>query len=67
LICCDGKWGIIEVDGETIHTNAARDHERDRLFREYGIREIEHFTAKECTSNPTFVAKKFLDLLRKNG
>lgn len=67
LICCDGKWGIMEVDGETIHTNAARDHERDRLFRTYRIRVIERFTAKECINDAEFVVTKFLDLLRKNG
>lgn len=66
-VCCDGKWGIMEVDGETIHTNAARDHDRDRLFRTHSIRVIERFTAKECISHPELVVKKFLDLLRKNG
>jgi hypothetical protein len=67
LVCFDGKWGIIEVDGETIHTNAARDHDRDRLFRTHRIRVIERFTAKECISDPRLVVKKFLELLKKNG
>ncbi len=67
LVCCDGKWGIIEVDGETYHTNAARDHDRDRLFRTHRIKVIERFTAKECVSNPKSVVGKFLDILGKNG
>lgn len=67
LVCCDGKWGIIEVDGETVHTNAARDHDRDRLFRTHRIRVIERFTAKECISDPKSVIRKFLDILSKNG
>ncbi len=67
LICCDGKWGIMEVDGETFHTNAAHDHKRDRLFSAYGIRVIHRFTAKECTNDAELVVTKFLDLLRKNG
>lgn len=67
LVCYEGKWGILEVDGETFHTNAARDHDRDRLFRTRSIPVIERFTAKECKSDPTFVVKKFLDILKKNG
>ena len=67
LVCSDGKWGIIEVDGETIHTVAANDHDRDRLFEEYGIRVIERFTAKKSTSDPEGVVTKFLNILKKNG
>jgi hypothetical protein len=67
LVCLDGKWGILEVDGETFHTTAAKDHDRDRLFRTRSIPVIERFTANECKSDPTFVVKKFLDILKKNG
>jgi hypothetical protein len=67
LICRDGKWGILEVDGETYHTNAAKDHERDRLFQDHGIRVVQRFTAKECTENPKGVVQRFLGLLMKNG
>ena len=67
LICLDGKWGILEIDGETYHSTAARDHERDRFFRSYGIRVIERFTASESYNNPESVVRKFLDILRKNA
>lgn len=67
LICCDGKWGILEVDGETYHTNAARDHDRDRLFQSHGIRVVQHYTAKRCTENPRGVVQEFLGLLKING
>jgi hypothetical protein len=67
LVCYDGKWGIIEVDGETYHTNAARDHERDRLFRSHGIRVIERYTAEQCAKEPQSVVRQFLALLKKNG
>ena len=67
LVCYDGKWGIIEVDGETYHLSAAKDHERDRLFRSHGIRVIERFTADQCIKDPKGVVRQFLDLLKKNG
>ena len=67
LVCHEGKWGIIEVDGETSHPIAAKDHQRDRLFRSHGIRVIERYTAKQCITNPKGVVREFLELLKKNG
>lgn len=67
LICFEGKWGILEVDGETYHSTAAKDHERDRLFRSYGIRVIERFTSSQCYNNPVAVVKQFLAILRNNA
>lgn len=67
LICFEGKWGILEVDGEAYHSSAAKDHERDRDFRTYGIRVVERFTASECYNNPEVVVRRFLALLRKNA
>lgn len=67
LVCADGKWGILEVDGEPFHpaSRAAEDHERDRLFRQYGIRLVEHFDARRCYDTPDMVASTFLALLRQ--
>jgi len=67
LVCYDGKWGIIEVDGEPYHTNAAKDHERDRLFQSHGIRVTQRYTTKQCIENPRGVVQEFLGLLKKNG
>ncbi len=67
LICLDGKWGILEVDGEAYHSTAATDHERDRFFRAYGIRVIERFTASQCYNNAEAVIRRFLVLLKKNA
>ena len=38
LVCHNGKWGILEVDGEPFHptTRTVHDHERDRLFKMHG-------------------------------
>jgi len=67
LVCEHGKWGILEIDGNAYHPSAARDHERDRLFRAYGIRVVERFTATECVSDAPTVVQRFLRVLRQNG
>ena len=67
LICADGKWGILEVDGEPFHppSRTTQDHERDRLFREHGIVVVEHFDASECFEQSDAVVERFLRLLRR--
>jgi|GEM_PF-1075975 hypothetical protein len=61
LICADGKWGILEVDGDPFHppSRTAEDHERDRLFKAHGIRVIEHFTATECYATQIKSLRRF--------
>jgi hypothetical protein len=68
LVCHNGKWGILEVDGEPFHpaTRAAEDHSRDRLFREHGIGYIDHFDATRCYNDAKGVVREFLGLLEKN-
>lgn len=67
LICSEGKWGIIEVDGEPFHppSRTTQDHERDRLFRKHGIRVVEHYDANRCYQNPNEVVSEFLKLLSR--
>jgi hypothetical protein len=67
LVCCDGRWGILEVDGEPFHpaTRAAEDHERDRLFRLQGVSAVEHFDAGECRRDADGVVRRFLEVLEK--
>jgi len=68
LICHNGRWGILEVDGEPFHppSRTVQDHSRDRQFKEHGIMLIEHFDATECFQKPDQVIAKFLDLLEKS-
>ena len=68
LVCVEGKWGILEVDGEPYHppTRTVQDHERDRLFRLYGIRVVEHFDAAQCYNAADRVVNEFLELLRRS-
>jgi very-short-patch-repair endonuclease len=68
LVCHEGKWGILEVDGEPFHppSRTVQDHERDRLFKAHGIRVVEHFDASECFENAPKVVEKFLEILRRS-
>src|SRR5258708_7586502 len=65
LVCQDGKWGILEVDGPFHEGLAAQDHDRDRLFRDYGIRVVERFKSEECYHDAPGVVRRFLALLEK--
>jgi hypothetical protein len=67
LVCHKGQWGILEVDGDPFHQpmNAARDHERDRLFKLHGIRIVERYRADECFENAAGVIDGFLALLER--
>jgi very-short-patch-repair endonuclease len=71
LVCANGKWGIIEVDGSDWHPRerAAVDHERDRRFREHGVRVVERYDARECYDRELAagVVAGFLRLLELNG
>lgn len=68
LICCDGRWGILEVDGEPFHppSRTVEDHERDRLFRSHGVRVVEHFDASRCFEEPRAVVQEFLAILKRS-
>ena len=67
VVLHDGKVGMLEVDGPSHSGRAADDHERDRRFREHGVRVVERFTAEECCLMPDDVVARFLRLLRLNG
>ena len=66
MVCHEGKWGVLEVDGEPFHpaSRAAQDHERDRVFKAHGIRVVERFDARECFENAKGVVQKFLGILK---
>jgi very-short-patch-repair endonuclease len=66
LICHDGKWGILEVDGP-YHTSAAADHGKDRLFKGHGVKVVERYPADDCYNDALGVVRQFLQLLEKNG
>ena len=66
LVCRDGKWGILEVDGP-FHPRAALDHSRDRLFQAYRVRVIQRYDWQECLNDAPGVVQQFLTLLEKNG
>ncbi|HUY75425.1 MAG TPA: hypothetical protein VMV29_01545 [Ktedonobacterales bacterium] len=63
LICQNGKWGLLEVMGEIYHPSATKDHERARLFKEYGLIYVEFYDAARCYHNPDEVVQDFLKRL----
>lgn len=65
LVCYQGKWGILEVDGPH-HTPERRveEQERERLFRLHGIGVVERYDSEKCKTQPFEVVKQFLQLLR---
>ena len=64
LICYNGKWGVLEVDGP-FHTAERRveEQERERIFKINGIKVVERFDAKECYETPDKVVQKFFYLM----
>lgn len=65
LVCHEGVWGVLEVDGQSFHpaSRTAEEHERDRLFKAHGILIVEHFDAARCFSDPAGVVRNFLHVL----
>lgn len=66
LVCYNGKFGILEVDGEPWHpaSRTVHDHQRDRLFKVHGIRVVEHYDARRCSEQPDLVVQEFLEILK---
>ena len=66
LVCADGRWGILEVDGDPYHPpeRAAQEHERDRVFRLRGLK-VERYSGGRCFETPDAVVAEFLKLLRQ--
>lgn len=62
LVCLHGKWGVLEVMGEAFHPSATaiKDHDRARLFKDYGLVVVEFYDAARCFSRPEEVVEDFL-------
>lgn len=67
LVCWQGTWGILEVDGEPFHGQGREgtDAERDQLFRQHGLEVMEHVDAARCFAAPDAVVAAFLALLQQ--
>jgi hypothetical protein len=63
-----GKVGILEINGDEYHTpeTSAKDHERARLIKKYGIKVVEIFDATQCYNNPEKVIDVFIEILKKS-
>jgi hypothetical protein len=67
LVCDHGKWGLLEVMGDVFHPSATafKDHDRARLFKDYGLIVVEFYDATRCYSQPEVVVDDFLRRLRQ--
>lgn len=67
LICFDGKWGILEVDGQKYHQGrATEDHERSRIIERHGgIAYLTRFDYRRCMDDPDGVIKDFIEVLQR--
>lgn len=61
LVCDEGRWGILEVDGEPFHPpeRSAMEHERDRIFKRHGVGFVERFDAKKYYGRPDETVEEF--------
>jgi hypothetical protein len=66
LVCYEGIWGILEVDGEPFHpaSRAAEDHKRDGFFLDHGVW-VHRFDSNECFKYPDEVVQRFLQRLKR--
>lgn len=66
LVCAEGRWGILEVQGGKFHPpeRVAEEHERQRWFQSRGAHFFQIYDAVRCHSDPDGVVSEFLALLR---
>jgi uncharacterized protein YjbI with pentapeptide repeats len=64
LICYNGKWGVLEVDGP-FHTAERRveEQERERIFKRNGIKVVERFDSERCYNHPDEVVQEFFKMI----
>lgn len=66
LICYEGIWAFLEVDGKPFHprSRAAEDHKRDGFFLDHGVW-VHRFDSEECWKCPDGVVRRFLERLNR--
>jgi hypothetical protein len=64
-----GKWGILEVDGQTYHTpqSATKDHARAQAIQMHAKVFFTRYDAQRCSKDSDGVVDDFLKLLALNG
>lgn len=65
LICHNGHWGILEVDGPHHQHSAEADGWRDQRLRAYGIY-VARYPASRCYEQPAVVVSEFLAALNQS-
>jgi len=67
LVLKDGRFGILEIDGEPWHPPERRAEEqmRDRLWNRHGVRVVQHYDASRAYEQPDGVVADFLEILAR--
>lgn len=60
LVCKDGHWGILEVDGSQHRDSRAEDMMRDDAFTDAGVWFIRRYPAAICKQRPERVTQDFV-------
>jgi hypothetical protein len=65
LVLWNGRYGILEIDGEPWHPPERRAAEqvRDRVWQRHGVKLVQHYDSKRAYSQPDGVVRDFLKLL----
>lgn len=65
IVCVDGKWGMLEVDGPH-HDDEYKELDRDELFAKHGVALIAHYDSDLCDHSPEKVVDDFLERLNRS-
>lgn len=67
LVLQDGRFGVLEIDGEPWHPpeRRAEEQQRDRLWNRHGVKVVQHYDAKRAYAQPDGVVADFLGILAR--
>jgi hypothetical protein len=63
LVCKNGRWGILEVDGSQHRESRAEDMMRDDAFTDAGVWFIRRYPASVCIQKSEWVVQDFISRL----
>lgn len=65
VVCHDGKWGVLEVDGSSHEGRKAQDTEKDRLYHAHRIAVVRRYTEEQARGNADAIVAEFLRDIEK--
>ncbi len=67
VVCHDGKWGVLEIDGSSHEGRKAQDTEKDRLYHAHSISVVRRYTEEQARDHPDVIVAEFLRDVDKLG